>query len=105
MFWFLVGFLLCVCSFAKEQSILDHNQLNDVMNELKLLRKEVEENKNELKAVKLELEETKRHQTCQCEPNSAFAKSKSYRNEVLSQETNGINRSGAKSMISEFFLT
>lgn len=105
MFWFLVGLLLCVGSFAKEQSILDHNQLNDVMNELKLLRKEVEENKNELKAVKLELEETKRHRTCQCEPNSTHEKSKSERNEVLSEDTNEINLSGAKSIISEFFLT
>ena len=59
MLWFVVSFLFCASSFAKEQSILYQNQLNEVMNELKLLRKEVEENRHELKAVKLELEETK----------------------------------------------
>lgn len=101
MLWFVVSFLFCASSFAKEHSILDQNQLNEVMNELKLLRKEVEENRHELKAVKLELEESKRHRTCQCDPNSAGTKSESEINELRSSDIIGTNPVSDPSKISK----
>ena len=72
----LIAFLFCVSSFAN--SILDDHELRHVMNELKSLRKEVEQNRKhilkqdgELKAVKLELE------NCGCGPNTPEEKSES----------------------------
>lgn len=69
------------------------------MNELKLLRKEVEENRHELKAVKMELEESKRHRTCQCDP--AGTKSESEINELRSADIIGTNPVSGPSKISK----
>ena len=103
----VVPFLFCVSSFAN--SIIDQNELRHVMDELKLLRKEVEQNRKqiltqdgELKAVKLELEEVKKH--CRCEPNPSEKKSETEMNEVSSVNKTGISLSGGQSKISKYLL-
>ena len=107
--WLVIGFLLCGGSYAKESSNLDQNQWSDIMNELKALRKEIEENRkrinyqeSELKAVKLELEETKRY--CHSGPVPTNEKFKSEEVEVFSQVKNSINRSREQSKISKLSL-
>ena len=104
----VVPFLFCVSSFAN--SIIDHNELRHVMDELKLLRKEVEQNikhilkqDGELKAVKLELEGVKNH--CLCGSNPSEEKSESEMNEVSSVNKTGINLSSGQSKISKYLLT
>ena len=105
----VIGFLLLVGSYSQEHVVLDRNELSDVMNELKLLRSEVAENRklivlqeNELKAVKLELEETKRH--CNCEPNSANEMSSSAVNEDISKDENSIIQRNEHARMSEYFI-
>ena len=102
----LMAFLFCVSSFAN--SILDDHELRHVMNELKSLRKEVEQNSKhilkqdgELKEVKLELEKVKKH--CGCGPNTPEEKSESEMNEVSSVNKTGISHSGGRSKISKYF--
>lgn len=108
--WLVIGFLQCGGSYAKESSNLDQNQWIDIMNELKALRKEVEENrkrinyqKSELKAVKLELEGTKRY--CHSGPVPMKEKSKSEEVEVFSRVKNSIIRSREQSKISKSSFT
>ena len=108
--WLVIGFLLCGGSYAKESSNLDQNQWSDIMNELKALRKEIEENRkrinyqeSELKAVKLELEETKRY--CHSEPVPMKEKSKTEEVEVFSRVKNSIIRSREQSKISKSSFT
>ena len=71
-----VCFHTCVGSLATGNSISDQSQLSNVLDELKSLRKVVEEKRKlivkqekELKAVKRELMETRRR--CYCNHNSA----------------------------------
>ena len=98
-----------VGSYSKEHVVLDRNELSDVMNELKLLRSEVAENRkriilqeNELKAVKLELMETKRH--CNCEPNSSNVMSSSEVNEDISIDEKSIIRQNEHARMSEYLI-
>ena len=102
-----MAFLFCASSFAN--SIIDQNELRHVMDELKLLRKEVEQNRKhilkqdgELKAVKLELEGVKKH--CRCEPNTPEEKSESKMTEVSSGDKIGIRQGGGQSKISKYSL-
>lgn len=106
---FVIGCLLLVGSYSQEHVVLDRNELSDVMNELKLLRSEVAENRkriilqeNELKAVKLELEETKRH--CNCEPNSSNVMSSSEVNEDISIDEKSIIRQNEHARMSEYLI-
>ena len=101
----VVPFLFCVSSFAN--SIIDHNELRHVMDQLKLLRKEVEQNRKhilkqdgELKAVKLELEDVKNY--CLCGSNPSEEKSESEMNEVSSVNKTGLSLSGGQSKISKY---
>ena len=104
----VMAFLFCVSSFAN--SIIDQNELRHVMDELKLLRKEVEQNRKhilkqdgELKAVKLELEEVKKH--CRCGSNPSEEKSEPEMNEVSSVNKTAISLSGGQTKISKYLLT
>ena len=106
-FQFVMAFLFCVSSSAN--SIFDHNDLRHVVDELKLLRKEVEQNRKhilkqdgELKAIKLELEDVKKH--CRCEPNTSEEKSESKMTEVSSGDKIRIRQSGGQSKISKYSL-
>ena len=106
---FVIGCLPLVGSYSKEHGVLDRNELSDLMNELKLLRSEVAENRkriilqeNELKAVKLELEETKRH--CNCEPNSSNVMSSSEVNEDISIDEKSFIRQNVHVRMSEYLI-
>lgn len=102
----VIGLLFCGGSYAQNQLILEYNQLNDVLDELKLLRKEVKENRkyilkqeSELKEIRLELEETKRH--CQDGLKIAEEKSKPEFIKDFSEDTKSTNIGGGQSKISE----
>ena len=106
---FVIGCLLLVGSYSQEHVVLDRNELSDVMNELKLLRSEVAENRkriilqeNELKAVKLELMETKRH--CNCEPNSSNVMSSSEVNKDISIDEKNTIRQNEHARMSEYLI-
>ena len=83
------------------------SQLSNVIDELKSLRKVVEENRKfilkekELKAVKHELEETRSQ--CRGNPNSAEQKLEFGIQEVLSEDTINIMRIGEQSKINKSF--
>ena len=103
-FGLAITFVFSVGLYAMENSISNLNPLSDVIDELKSLRQEVEENRkqilkqeNELKTVNQELEETKRH--CQCGP--VIEKSETEMNEVYSKKEKNINHIGGESRISK----
>ena len=103
-----VCFLICVGSLATGNSISDQMQISNVIDELKSLRKVVEENRKfilkeekELKAVKHELEETRSQ--CRGNPNSAEQKLEFGIQEVLSEDTINIMRIGEQSKINKSF--
>ena len=103
-FGLAIAFVFSVGLYAKEYSISSLDPMSDVIDELKSLRQEVEENRmrilnqeNELKTVKQELEETKR----QCGPNPVIEKSESEKNEVYSKTEKNINHIGGESRISK----
>ena len=94
-----VCFLICVGLLATGNSIPDQTQLSNVIDELKSLRKVVEENRKliikqekELKAIKRELEESRSH--CRGNPNSAGQNLEFGIQEVLSEDTIKIMRIG-----------
>ena len=102
-----VCFHTCVGSLATGNSISDQSQLSNVLDELKSLRKVVEEKQlivkqeKELKAVKRELMETRSR--CYCNHNSAEQNLESGIQEVLSEDTIHIIRVGEQSKINKSF--
>ena len=108
--WFVIGFLFFVGSCAQDNSNLDQNQWSDIIDELKILRMEVELNRkrivqqeDELKAVKIEMEKTKKY--CHSEPNPTEEKSKSEEGEVFVRGKNSISRNRGLSKISKSSFT
>ena len=105
-FGLAIAFVFSVGLFAKEYSISNLDPMSDVIDELKSLRQEVEENRkrilnqeNELKTVKQELEETKRQ--CQCGPSPVIEKSETEKNEIYSKTEKNTNHIGGESRISK----
>lgn len=93
------GAIVCVCSCAEEHANPASNQDEniDILEELRLLRKMVVENRilitkqeTELKAVKCELEETKRN--CHCGSTSDGKKTTSNRTVVSQKKATLIRR-------------
>ena len=108
--WCFIAFLFFVGSCAQDNSNLDQNQWSDIIDELKILRKEVELNRKrivqqegELMAVKIELEKTKRY--CHSEPIPTEEKSKTEELEVFSRGKISITRNRGLSKISKSSFT